>query len=175
MYEQIQSKREKRTLVTLGIVWGVVLVVIGVILVFVLFFSENLKRSSLKGTVELYYESIEEENIDKYKSFVPEYWKEYLRASYDSVINNQFKRSCSTFNTYEGINLSIKINDINEYDKYGVDNIREKFANWYRAENIEAFAIVDVDIYDNKGNKWNNDELPFIKINGKWYIGYGNI
>ena len=173
MDEAIQRKSEKRTVKRLVLVWGIVLI-IAAVLIFIFLNSDKLKRSSLKGTVELYYEAIEERDIDKYKSLVPDYWKEKLRASYNSIINYQFEKNCSTFNCSDNVNLSIKINDIYEYDRDALNTIKEKFANWYHAEKIEAFAIVDVDICDNKRNKWNNDELAFIKIDGKWYKAYGN-
>lgn len=138
--------------------------------------SDGHKQKSIEGTVELFFESIEEGDYEKYLSLIPPYWQEHLKTLLDSVVRNNLKKYMSDFNCGYGNKLYYKIISCEPLDKDKFLNMKRNFKNWYDVTGeIEAYVLVDIVVMDLHGNEWTFTDFDFIKIDGVWYIAFGNI
>lgn len=172
-----EPKKSKSWLVILLSVVGVLVVAMIIAIVcIVIFSSDEHKQKSVKGTVGLFFESIEDYDYDKYLSIVPEYWQEHLRASKDSILGNHLKGYVNDHNAGDGDKLKFEITDIREMNPIKFLDVKSDFENWYDVEGeIEEFVYLDIVVKDDDGNEWTYTDFKLIKIDGKWYLGYGYI
>ena len=61
-------------------------------------------------------------------------------------------------------------------DKLEFAQLKRNFENWYDVtDEIEEYVYVDITVSDKYDNEWTYTDFDFIKIDGTWYIGFGDI
>lgn len=168
------GKKKKRIILISAIL--TVLITAAIITTVCILNSDSHKQKSIEGTVELFFESIEDGDYNKYMSLVPKYWQRHLKGSLDSITRNALKDYISDFNCKNGNELYFKITDCSYMKDSKLSTLKYNFKNWYDVTGeIEAYVFLDIIVADKYGHEWTFTDFDLIKIDGKWYIGFGNI
>lgn len=176
MQPHAPKKSKSWLVILLSVIGALVIAAIIAIVCVIVFSSDEYKQKSIDGTVELFFEAIEDGDYEKYTSLVPPYWQKHLRGSAESVMKNHLKSYMQDHYCGSGNELEYEITDIEEMDSMKFAQVKYNLKNWYDITgDIESYVYVDLVVTDSRGNEWTYTDFDFIKIDGVWYIGFGNI
>lgn len=151
---QQPQKKSKAWLVILISVLAIILLTT-VIAIIVVVNSDDFKRGSVEGTIDLLIESLEQHDLDKYMDLHSMETKNnkanYLQRLFDRA-RDLFECKLSALE-FDSVNLKYEITDI------------EEITDKHVMVSIEVVAVISGEI-----KKWNNIELK--KFGDKWYIVY---
>lgn len=138
--------------------------------------AKDYKHITLKGAVDMYFESIETGNFKEYIALVPPYWKDRWASIYEHDEEIYFKESISHYDCDIGNRLTYKITECEYLEKSDLELIRENCEFRYGDEyEIQKYAIVDIKVKGSDGTEWKYTDFEFIKIDGKWYHVLGDL
>ena len=153
-----------------GLIVGIFIVaVIALIYIFIINSDEH-KQKSIEGTLSLFFEAIEENDYEKYLTLVPDYWKDYLRASKDTILEHNFKEHVSEHDSSDKLEFDITYQKELKPSKYS------NMKHGYDIDGkIESYVYVDLKVENEHGDKWTYSDFGLIKIDGKWYLAFGYV
>lgn len=171
-YKKRKSKRFK-IILTVSIIAAVLATALTITLI-VVFNSDDFKQKSLEGALELYFEAYEEYDYAKYMELLPPYWKNYMKADIKSANKTNFRLNVEKYGCANGGSLSYRVKDVEEMDRSKLSQINRDFENWYGMKTkIQQAVYLDIEMKNQYDNIWTFTDLCFLKIDGKWYVGYG--
>ena len=129
------------------------------------------KQKSVEGTVDLLFEAIEDNDIDKYMMLVPYYYQDYMKATFYTYVKNDFKDLVRTYDFEDGIEY--EITDIDRLSDSKFNTLKKNLKNWYDVDGvIEDYAKVEIDVGDGE-DVYYILTLKLINIDGVWYLAKG--